>query len=293
MVKQPLILVVLATLLLSGCDKLDVAGMFYFKCPDVRTRFKQSMEFNDQHGYPTVAIPYDDYRVYVAADVHTDGYPANFAEMIRRCNADSLSRFYLVLGDIVSSKDNLALLPDIMPITPGTHPGEDTAFVIPGNHDNYFDVWEAWIAMFHRSAYYVTAQTPHHRDLYIMLDVCSGTLGDTQMAWLRDVLATVRPGCRHCVVCFHNNLFRTDHSQIPSSNLPLEETYALLRLLSDNSVYACLSGHDHFRGINEFEGVTYITLDDIKDDSPHASYLTLDMGATTDHTFVRLGEAEN
>ena len=293
MVRYNLILVALATLLLPGCDKLDMAGMFYFKCTDVRTRFNQSMEYNRQHGYPTVSIPYDDDRVYVSSDVHTDGHPDNFVEMIRRCNADRLSRFYLVLGDIVSSKDNLKLLPDIMPLTPGTHPGEDTVFAIPGNHDNYFDIWEAWLAMFHRSVYYVTALTPNYRDLYIMLDVCSGTIGDSQMAWLRDVLENVRPSCRHCVVCFHNNLFRTDHSQLPSSNLPLEETYALMRLLADNNVYACLNGHDHFRDVTEFEGVTYISLDDIKDDSPHASYLTLDMGATTDHTFVRLGEAEN
>ena len=63
MVRYNLILVALATLLLPGCDKLDMAGMFYFKCTDVRTRFNQSMEYNRQHGYPTVSIPYDDYRV--------------------------------------------------------------------------------------------------------------------------------------------------------------------------------------------------------------------------------------
>ena len=293
MVRKPVILVALATLLLAGCDELDIAGMFSTKCTNVRERFQQSMDYNSQHGYPTVALPRDDYRVYVCSDIHADGQARNLAEMIRRCNGDTLSRFYLLLGDLVNTTDDYSIFPSLLPLTPGSHPGEDTVFTIPGNHDNYFDRWPLWLDMFHRSVFYITAQTPHYRDLYIMLDICSGTVGSSQLEWLREVLEEVRPSCRHCVVCMHNNIFRTDHSQMPSSNLPLEETYALLRLFADSHVDLCLQGHDHYRSVETFEDVTYIDLDDIKDDSPHASYLTLDMGTDAEYAFVRLGTADS
>ena len=291
MVKRNMILsLAAAALVMTGCEKLDVTGMFVRKVTDVRIRVEQSLEYNGQHGCPTVTVPKDDYRFYVCADIHADAYPVRFAEMVRRENADTLSHFYLVLGDIVWTKENMAHYPDIMPIEPGTHVGDDTGYAIVGNHDLFYNNWEDWRAMFHRSTYYITVRTPHYSDLFIMLDSGSGSLGDNQMKWLKTVLKDMRPNYRHCVVCLHNNLFRTDHSQLPSSNLPLEETYHLIRLFSDNHVNLVLQGHDHYRSIVDFEDVLYIVLDDLKDNTSNASYLTVDVSSSIGYEFVSMGD---
>ena len=291
MVRRNVILLLgMATLLTASCDKLDVSGMFIRKVTDVRIRVQQSLEYNEQNGCPSVSVPQDDYRFYVCADIHAESYPVRFAEMVRRENADTLSNFYLVLGDIVWTRENMSHYPEIMPLEPGTHIGEDPGYAIVGNHDLFYNNWENWRNMFHSSTYYITVNTPNYKDLIIMLDSGSGTLGDSQMNWLKSVLKDIRPGCRHCVVCLHNNLFRTDHSQLPSSNLPLEETYALMRLFSDNNVGLVLQGHDHYRSIVDFENVLYIVLDDLKDKSSNASFITVDVTSSIGYNFVSMGD---
>ena len=285
-----ILLIAAATLLMTGCEKLDIAGMFLHKGTDVRIRVQQSLEYNAGHGCPSVTVPNDDYRFYVCADIHAEEFPTRFSEMVRRENADTLSYFYLVLGDLIWTQEHMSHFPEIMPIEPGTHVGEDAGFVIVGNHDLFYDNWDNWRAMFHTSTYYIEVHTPHYNDLFIMLDSGSGSLGDNQTNWLKRILKEMRPDYRHCIVCLHNNLFRTDHSQLPSSNLPLEETYALMRLFADNNVDLVLQGHDHYRSIVDFEDVLYIDLDDLKDTTPQASYLTVDISSIIGYDFVRMGE---
>lgn len=285
-----ILLIAAATLLMTGCEKLDIAGMFLHKGTDVRIRVQQSLEYNAGHGCPSVTVPNDDYRFYVCADIHAEEFPTRFSEMVRRENADTLSYFYLVLGDLIWTQEHMSHFPEIMPIEPGTHVGEDAGFVIVGNHDLFYDNWDNWRAMFHTSTYYIEVHTPHYNDLFIMLDSGSGSLGDNQTNWLKRILKEMRPDYRHCIVCLHNNLFRTDHSQLPSSNLPLEETYALMRLFADNNVDLVLQGHDHYRSIVDFEDVLYIDLDDLKDNTPQASYLTVDISSIIGYDFVRMGE---
>ena len=111
-------------------------------------------------------------------------------------------------------------------------------------------------------------------------------MGEKQLAWLECVFATQRPGCRHCIVGVHTNMFRTDASQLPSTNFTLEETYRLTALFSKNNVDTVLSGHDHFRDVSVYNGVTYITLDQIKDGTSNASYMIFDMGQCVDYQFV-------
>ena len=284
------LLLAAATILMASCEKLDVAGMFFYKVTDVRFRVDSSLAYNDRHGYPIVSTPKDDYHFYVCADIHAEAYPVRFAEMVRRENADTLSYFYLVLGDLVWTQENLSHFPEIMPLEPGTHDGDDPGFVIVGNHDLFYNNWNTWRNMFHTSTYYITVNTPNYQDLIIMLDSGSGTLGDNQMKWLKSILKDMRPNYRHCIICMHHNIFRTDHSQLPSSNLPLEETYALMRLFSDNNVEFVLAGHDHYRSIVDFEDVLYVTLDDLKDNTSHASYMIIEVSTTLGYKFVGMGD---
>lgn len=51
--------------------------------------------------------------------------------------------------------------------------------------------------------------TSEASDLFICLDSGSGTLGEKQLAWLREILEKKRANSQNCFVVTHNNFFRT------------------------------------------------------------------------------------
>ena len=273
---------ILAAALCFSCGKLEIKNMLFPYADDVNTRVAESLGWNDGAGVTTVTVPADSYRFYACSDIHIeDDRPTNFQEMVQKEKADEKSSFYLVLGDLLFGKDHMEWVAETMNAA-----GNDPGFIIAGNHDIFYGGWEQWKELFHSSTYYFFVQTPSAKDIYIMLDSANGTLGEKQLAWLEDVLGNRRPGCRHCIVCVHTNMFRTDLSQLPSTNFTLEETYRLTALFSKNSVEFVLSGHDHFHDVSVYDGVTYITLDQIKDGTSNASYMTFDMGQNIDYQFV-------
>lgn len=285
MVRKPaLLLSLLAVLSFCGCDRLDIGGMFSEHNSVVDTRVQEWINWNNEHGYPELTVSTDEYCVYACADVHVEGYPRRFAEFVRRSNEDETSLFYMVLGDMVKNSDYLHYYQEIMPTV------SDTGFCILGNHDLFFKGWEKWGEVFHTSTYYVLVETPHYTDLFIFLDSGNGTLGLNQLHWLEKVLETKRADCRHCIIGLHHNIFRTDDSQFSSGNLLLEETYKLVRLFSDYDVNLVLQGHDHWRNVTDFEGVRYVTLDDLTDGSPNASFLKIEIDATVGHKFIDMGD---
>ena len=280
MVKR-LCLISLAALALS-CGKLDVVNMLLPLATNVNDRVAESLAWNASAGVRTLTVPADDYRWYACSDVHIeDSKPANFLAVVQAEKADEGAYFYQLLGDLLFGTEHMDWVTDFV-----DDPGNDPGFVIIGNHDLFFDNWDAWKASFHSSTYYFFVQTPGFRDIYIMLDSANGTLGEKQTAWLEDVLSKQRPGCRHCFVSVHTNIFRTDTSQFPSTNFTLEETYYLLDLMSRSSVDMMIAGHDHVRDVTTYNGVTYITLDAIKDGFADASYLTVNVGQTIDYQFI-------
>ena len=265
-----------------SCGKLDVVNMLLPLATDVNKRVEQSLEWNASAGVTTLSVPSDNYRWYACSDVHIeDARPANLLAMVQAEKADEGAFFYQILGDLVFGTEHMDWVTEIV-----DNPEYDPGFVIIGNHDLFFDNWDAWRAAFHTSTYYYIVQTPSFRDIFIMLDSANGTLGEKQIAWLEELLTAERAECRHCMVSVHTNMFRTDISQFPSTNFTLEETYRLLDIFSSHSVDMVLSGHDHFREVAIFNGVRYITLDQIKDDTSNASYMKVDMGATVDYQFV-------
>lgn len=279
MKKLALILLLFSSI---SCGKLDLVNMFLPLSTDVNKRVEQSLEWNKGAGVTTLSVPEDTYRFYACSDVHLEETrPANFSSMIEKEKADEKAAFYLVLGDLLFGKDHMEWVSEIMDA-----PGNDPGFIIAGNHDIFYGGWEQWKDLFHSSTYYFFVQTPSAKDIYVMLDSANGTLGEKQLAWLKDVLENQRPGCRHCFVCVHTNFFRTDASQLPSTNFTLEETYTLTSLFSKSSVDFVLGGHDHFRDVSTYDGVTYITLDQIKDGTDNASYMVFDTGQNIDYQFI-------
>jgi len=273
---------ILASALCFSCGKLEIKNMLFPYAEDVNTRVAESLGWNDGAGVTTLTVPQDSYRFYACSDIHIeDSRPANFSSMLEKERADEKSAFYLVLGDLLFGKDHMEWVAETMGAA-GNHPG----FIIAGNHDIFYGGWKQWKDLFHSSTYYFFVQTPAFKDIFIMLDSANGTLGEKQLAWLKDVLENQRPGCRHCIVGVHTNMFRTDISQFPSTNFTLEETYILTALFSKNSVDMVLSGHDHFRDVTNYKGVTYITHDQIKDGTSNASYTVFDIGQSVDYQFV-------
>ena len=271
MVKKALY--ILAAALACSCGKLEIANMLFPYAQDVNERVEESLALNSGIGVTTLTVPSDSYRFYACSDIHIqENRPANFQAMVQKERADEGSFFYLLLGDVLFGKEHMEWVADIMN-APENHPG----FIIAGNHDIFYGGWEQWKVLFGSSTYYFFVQTPSARDIFIMLDSANGTLGEKQLEWLRDVLDKDRAGCRHCIVGVHTNMFRTDLSQFPSTNFTLEETYTLTSLFSKAGVDIVLSGHDHVRDVTPYDGVTYITLDQIKDGTSNASYLTVDV----------------
>ena len=284
MVKKAFVILLLAVSV--SCGKLDIKNMLLPLSKDVNLRVSESLAWNASTGVKIITVPADDYRWYICSDVHIeDSQPANLLAMVQAEKADPNAYFYQLLGDLIFGTEHMDWVTDII-----DDPENDPGFVIIGNHDLFFDNWDAWKAAFHTSTYYYFVQTPGYKDIYIMLDSANGTLGEKQTAWLEDVLSSQRPGCRYCFVSVHTNIFRTDLTQFPSTNFTLEETYYLLDLMSRSSVDMMVAGHDQFRDVTTYNGVTYITLDQIKDGTSNASYMKVNVGQTVDYQFVSIND---
>lgn len=252
---------------LSSCiGDADLTG-FVRSTDRVNDRFDESMEWNEVHPFKVLTTDSDNYRLFVAGDVHL-GDSINFIEFISKgFDADALA---LVLnGDIVSGKEEdyqklQRLLPpfDSLP-----------TFPLVGNHDLYFDGWKHFRAMFGTSMYFFTVLTPSNKDLYICLDTRNGTLGSDQLAWLKQVLELQRNSYNHCVVFTHVNFFRNRRTL--STNPLVDELLVLIDLFEKNDIDLVVSGHDHERSINVLGKTTYITMDALSDYTYWAGYLEL------------------
>lgn len=255
--------------LLSGCNGvLDFSGFLY--SPErADDRFVQSDVWNQTHPFKTLIANFENYQLLVAADSHIGGL-VNFNKLVAEAEKPENLAFVIV-GDIVTGQkgdyDKLkADLPDFNTVP---------YFLMVGNHDLYFDGWKTFYSYFGSTTYYFTVQTPQNKDLYICLDSGGGTLGGKQLAWLKNVLETVRPEYRNCVIFSHVNFFRYHHT---GSTNPLEtELEVLLPLFAKNRVNLVITGHDHARAIDKLGLTTYITIDALRDGIPNASYLKLEV----------------
>ena len=271
---------ILVALLAVSCGRLEIQNMLYPLVPDVNDRVSSSLEWNENHPPVTLSAP-SDYRFYACSDIHIiDDRPVRFQSMVDVAADDPKCAFYLCLGDLLFGKGHMDWISEIMSSSSAT------GFTLVGNHDLLFGLWDYWKDTFHRSTYYFFVETPSGKDLYVMLDSASGTLGEKQSAWLEKLLADERPSCRHCIVSVHTNILRTDASQFPSTNFTREETWYLLDLMSRSRADLMIAGHDHVRDVSSFGGVTYITLDNLKDYSSNASYLAVDVGEGLEYEFI-------
>ena len=276
-------------LLTSSCGKnIDYLGiiMTFNESPD--ERFAQSMEYNREHGYDTVYVAQDDYKVYTMSDIHVDFSTVNLDRYVSDYLADSLAApFSLCLGDIINATGHFDYFLDH--VKPVTEAGRKIYYTV-GNHDLYFDQWKEYFSKFGSSTYWFEVHTAGgYKDLYISLESGNGTLGVDQRDWLEDVLkAKKNQGFRHIIVFTHTHLFKKDTSQGHTSNFNLEETYDLADLFDRYDVSLVLQGHSHARDLTMFKDVVYLRVDALEDHYPEAFYTILKVGNNINYEFVKV-----
>ena len=264
-----------ATLALASCNRLDVTGMFFSSGTHTEDRVAQWLEWNDQHPATVINGAPDQYNIYVCSDIHLEGNTDRISQFLQHEYADPSGLFSIVNGDLANESgprpfrqlDSLLRLPS----------ATDTCFVTIGNHDIYFDCQQYFQQYFHTSTYTVTVQTiSGAKDLFVFLDSGNATHGQRQLQWLRQLLQQ-RDQYRHVVVSTHTCLFRTsyNYSTTPAANLPEEEYYQLLDLMSDHNVSLFLMGHFHHKEEHTLGGVPYVMTDNLNEQKDQPSYLVV------------------
>ena len=274
---------------MASCSRLDLVGMFNGTSPTIDERFEVSQQYNTKHGFVTLLAPRENYHVYVCTDTHIADTRNCWENFIDTYRADSLCPVAVHLGDIIDAKTDFQYVQDALSRVSGrSSRAKDTLMAVAGNHDIYFSQWEDFIAAFKTSTYYFIVETPSGaRDLYVVYDSADGTVGSKQLKWLENTLQWAsRQGFRHIVGCTHTHLFKRDGSQGHTSNFTLEETYALLDLLTRYGVQMVWSGHDHIREITRVKGMTCIVVDSMKDDDKNPGYMLVTMGEKITYDFL-------
>lgn len=282
--KKRIILVSAIVLMLTAtsCDRLDVAGMFFSSGTHTEDRVAQWLEWNALHP-PVVftGVP-DSYKVYVCSDIHLEGSVHRVQTFLRREYADPMGLFSIINGDLANERGDRPFrqLDSLFKLAEAV----DTCFVTIGNHDIYFDCQQHFADHFHTSTYTVAVQTVSGKeDLFIFLDSGNATHGRRQLKWLKDILQH-RDQYRHVVVSTHTCLFRTsyNYSTTPAANLPEEEYYQLLDLMSKSDVSLFLMGHFHHKENRLLGHVPYYMTDNLNEDDDVPSYLVVTCGDAID-----------
>lgn len=273
-------------LLLSACSSnkdatLDILGMFSPNGETVNTRFAHSQEYNAQTGIRHLDMQADDYVIYVCTDSHiTKKTHKNLDYFMAQYRSAAGPKMALHLGDVIDAQENFACADSILHFAGQTI--KDTVFVALGNHDIYFKQWPVFRSFFKTSAYWFDTRNGSKKlDLFICVDSAEGALGTTQTKWLENLLAEKsKEGYRHIILFTHTHLWKLDGSQGHTSNMALEETYAVTDLFNKYGVEYVWSGHQHARQSVIFKGVNYLVLDATKDEEKGQHYMTVNMGSS-------------
>ena len=293
------ILLAALMMLISGCNRLDVTGMVVNRS-DTEERVADWLDWNAQHGTVVFENVPDDYKVYSVSDCHysmrdsIDAQGANdrVYQYITAERNDPDALFAILAGDLAneSGEAPYTMVMASLQYNAETQADNDTCFTIMGNHDAYFDCADYYKQHFHTSTYPVVVKTQGgFKDLFLFLDSANGTHGKRQLDWIEEQLSH-RNEYRNCFVVSHNWLFRTsyNYTTTPAANLPEDEQYAFMDLMSRNNVSLVLMGHFHACEQRQFGGVTYVMTDNLNEGKIQPTYLVLHCGDKVSFEYVGL-----
>ncbi len=298
MKKLHLILFAAAAIFVSSCDRLDMAAMVINRS-DTEERVADWLDYNSQNPMPIIENVPDEYRIYSTSDAHYsdhDGFELQgpkdrLYKYVTTERNDSKAIFSLLVGDLANQSGEAGYIrvDSSLRYNAATQAKNDPCFTVLGNHDLYYDCAKFYKQHFHTSTYTVTVKTVGgHKDLFILLDSGNGTFGKRQMEWLKEQLEH-RADYRHCFVVSHNWLFRTsyNYTTTPAANLPQDEQYAFMDMMSQNDVELVLMGHFHMREQRQFGGVHYVMSDNLNDGGK-PSCLVLTVGEKVRYEYKEL-----
>ena len=298
MKKLHLILMAAAMILTASCNRLDFPGMVINRS-DTEERVADWLDYNNQNGMPVIENVPDEYCIYSTSDSHCSdrdsielqGPKDRLYKYVTMERNDPSAVFSLLVGDLAneSGEAGYRRAEASMRFNAKTQAKDDPCFPVIGNHDVYYDCAEYYKQYFHTSTYTVTVKTVGgYQDLYILLDSGNGTHGQRQLEWLEAQLEH-RDDYRHCFVISHNWLFRTsyNYTTTPAANLPLDEQYAFMDLMSRSNVELVLMGHFHMREQRQFGGVQYVMTDNLNDGGK-PSYLVVNVGEKVTYAYEEL-----
>lgn len=284
---------------LSSCNRLDVAGMVINRS-DTEERVADWLDYNAQNGEPVIVNAPDEYHVYSCSDSHyserdsivPQGEKDRLYKYITAERNDPKAVFAIHAGDMVneSGEAGFRMTYDALVYDSVNQAKNDPCFLVIGNHDVYFDCAPFFKQYFHTSTYTVTVNTVSgYKDLFIFLDSGNGTHGKRQLEWLEEKFSH-RDDYRHCFVVSHNWLFRTsyNYTTTPAANLPQDEQYAFMDLMSNNNVEMVIMGHFHMREQRQFGGVQYVMTDNLNEDKETPSYLVVTVGEKVRYAYEEL-----
>ena len=275
-----------AALCLVSCEKYYFTGMVAPAGENVDERFRQSMEYNDLHGFQTISTFSDLYSVFVFTDCHLAGGTKNLDRFVSDSfGINGAAPAVICLGDLVDGEKPFT---EFISHTSLIGEGGRKLFVTAGNHDLYWGRWPEFYKSFGSSTYWFEIVTPNAKDLYISLESGGGTLGTLQREWLEEVLKSKSSDYRNVIVFTHTHFFMKDTSQGHTSNYALEETYDLADLFARYGVDLVLTGHDHHREQTVFKGVEYVIVDALEEIADNAGYAVLSVGKDIGIEFVNL-----
>lgn len=269
------LLAVLMVSAVSGCSHLDIKGLIMPTGDGVDSRFGQSSKMNEDFKAAVINTA-ENYAFYVATDPHVDQTHGNLTVFNDTFRNDTDASFGVILGDCIDITDNLPKYLEALAYDKARHICEHPVFHVLGNHDTYFNGWEDYKELIGPSVYWFETVFPAGKDLYIVLDTATGTLGTKQTRWFKGFLEKNRAGYRHCVILTHTNFFYTDNSQTSSGNMPIEETFALIDFFGQHDVTLVLQGHDHYREELTYKDVNYTVVGAIADRVDNPEYLKVE-----------------
>ena len=287
-----------AMILMTGCNRLDVLGMVIDRS-DTEERVADWLDYNNQNRMPIIENVPDEYRIYSTSDSHysdRDDFELQGPKdrlykyvTIERNDPDAI--FSLLVGDLAneSGEAGYRRVETSLRFNEETQAKNDPCFPVIGNHDVYYDCAKFYKQYFHTSTYTLTVRTVGgYQDLYILLDSGNGTHGKRQLDWLEEQLEH-REDYRHCFVISHNWLFRTsyNYTTTPAANLPQDEQYAFMDLMSRSNVDIVLMGHFHMREQRQFGDVQYVMTDNLNDGGK-PSYLVVNVGEKVTYMYEEL-----
>ena len=293
-------LILFATAIFAvSCNRLDIAGMVINRS-DTEERVADWLDWNSQNDSIVIDMPMN-YCFYSCSDSHyserdsivLQGENDRLYHYITMMRNDPNAAFAIHAGDMVneSGETGFRMTEESLRYNPNDQTWDRPCFLVIGNHDVYYDCVPYFKQYFHTSTYTVTVNADGEKDLFIFLDSGNGTHGKRQMDWLEEQLSH-RDKYRYCFVISHNWLFRTfyNYTTTPAANLPQDEQYAFMDLMSRSNVNMVIMGHFHTREQRQFGGVQYVMTDNLNEDVDTPSYLAVNVGKTVTYEYRELME---